>query len=259
MKHRDSIILAALLTACALGFISCASHPVKNSDSQPSVSVLKSEQESNPYPSTTTADTAAPAASTDSTASTAAPVPNYASQAVAITTATSSSSENLLALLLLMLALLVLWISLRQMRKNKKQAASSVLVPPHKKVLTPAIGSLRNGILMTSAGATHLLHAKNNYNPNIVPVNHKEDIYVAAFYYDQIHKMHFAPNTTIQKVTGWAAYQCQISEEYLEEVYLTIRDYFAPLSATAHIAHFVPRHRKHLELDVKVLARMRVR
>jgi hypothetical protein len=252
MKHRDSILFAVVLMAVALGFISCASHPVKNTE-QPSVSVLKSEQESNPYPSHATAAQAVPASSLT------AALPHYAAKAVAITTAVSSTGENVLSLLLLILALLVLWATLRQLRKNKKPAARRVLIAPPAKVIPPTGNLIHNGVLITSAGPAHLLHAKHNYHPNIVPVDHKDDIIIAAFYYDQIHKMHFAPNTTIKKVAGWAAYQCQISEEYLEEVYLTIRDYFAPLRDTAHVAHFVPRHRKHLELDVKVLARMRVR
>jgi hypothetical protein len=251
VKHRDSIIFAVVLIAVALGFISCASHPVKSSE--PSVSVLKSEQESNPYPSHTTATTAIPASSTTEA------LHHYAGKVVAATTAVSSSGENILSLLLLILALLVLWATIRQLRKNKKPAASPALIAAPRKVITPTGNSIRNGVLITSAGPTHLLYAKHNYHPNIVPVNHKDDIIIAAFYYDQIHKMHFAPNTTIKKVAGWAAYQCQISEDYLEEVYLTIRDYFAPLRETAHVAHFVPRHRKHLELDVKILARMRVR
>jgi len=258
VKHRIPVLTMALfLIVGALGFISCASHPVKTSE-QPSVSVLKSEQESNPYPSNTTSGASAPVVTRNSTASNASPLPHYASQVVAATTAVSSTGENILALLLLLLALLVLWATVRQIRKNKKPASRPALIAPQHKVITPTGSSIRNGVLFTSAGPTHLLHAKHNYHPNIVPVNHKDDIMIAAFYYDQIHKMHFAPNTTIKKVAGWAAYQCQISEEYLEEVYLTIRDYFAPLRETAHVARFVPRHRKHLELDVKVLARMRV-
>jgi hypothetical protein len=127
-----------------------------------------------------------------------------------------------------------------------------VLVAPPK-ILTPRSESLHDGVLVTRSGAVHVLHAKHNYRP-IIPADLRNDIMVTAFYYDNIHKMHFAPNTTIKKITGWAAYQCQISEEYLQAVYLTLRDHFSPLRATAHLARFVPRHRKHLKLDVKVMA-----
>jgi hypothetical protein len=250
LKNRTSLIsLTFCVIAGTLGFMSCASHPIKSSP--PSTSVLHSEQESNPSPTyhkaTGTADQASSAAAT---------LPQYAAKVVAATTAFSAFGENVMALLLLLMALLLLWAALRQLRRREKSNIPTPLIIP-RKAITPPAPSLRNGVLITRAGPAHLLQAKHNYHP-IVPVNHKDDIWITAFYYDQIKKMHFAPTTTIKKVAGWAAYQCEISEESLQEVYLTIRNHFEPLRDTAHVARFVPRHRKHLELDVKVLGRIRV-
>jgi hypothetical protein len=239
LKHLIPVFVLFLIGG-ALGFISCASHPLKNA--APSVSVSKTQLESRqPASGQTRPD-----------ALTASTQPNIAAKMIEITTDFSSSGENSLSLLLLILALLLLWASLRQLRRNPKPAPPLLLAAPTR-VLTSPKESLHNGVLLTSAGAVHLLHAKHNYRP-IVPANIKNDIWVAAFYYDDMYRMHFAPNTTIKKVTGWAAYQCQISEEYLKEVYLTLRDQFSPLRETAHIARFVPRHRKHLKLEVRVMA-----
>jgi len=249
VKHlKPALALALCLILSALGFLSCASHPLKIAS--PSADVIKTQSESRQFASN----------KTNRTASTASAQPRTPAQMIAATaaaaTALSSSGENSLALLLLILALLLLGASLRQLRRSPKPAPSLTLLAPPR-LLAPPSESLRDGVLVTRSGAVHLLHAKHNYRP-IVPANIKNDIWVTAFYYDDIHKMHFAPNTTVRKVTGWAAYQCQISEEYLQEVYLTLRDHFSPLRATAHITRFVPRHRKHLKLDVRIMAKMRV-
>ena len=70
--------------------------------------------------------------------------------------------------------------------------------------------------------------------------------------------MHFSPNTTIKKVTAWAIYQFEISEEDHKDAYLAIRGYSAPLIGNAHLGRFVMHDTTKLELDVKTLTRVSV-
>jgi len=103
----------------------------------------------------------------------------------------------------------------------------------------------------------HLLEAKNPLH-KIYHVHPQKEIGVKAFFNGQEHQMHFSPATSIKKITAWASYQCELSNQNTSDVYLAIRGYSAPLIDTAHLGRYVEHDKNKLELDVMTLPRVNV-
>ena len=263
MKHISSIIaITLLLGAGALGFTSCASNEVKNPET-PATS-LKSEPDSAadsnelapsvsivPQQARSYSNKPLPASHA------ASPVQPLAAAVVMVSPAPAKTGysfwdSNWWPWLLLLAALLILVKATEPLwaRNRKKEMAAEL-------ALARETGLTDEGILVQGAGIAPVVLAKKN---RWVPVmafskNTFKEIAVTAFYNGKEHKMHFSPTTTVKKVTAWAAYQCEIFDLNRTEVYLAIRGYSAPLTATAHIGRFVIHDKHHLELDVMTFAK----
>jgi hypothetical protein len=275
VKNKIPLLTMILLGAMALGFTSCAGEQVK--EPLPPVTSLNSEPafpsdtnelgevnarnaplvSANPLPSQAQPRSAASAYLAIPVVSAAAPM------AVDVHSGFNWSAEDLLSLIFLLLALLVLAAALRDQSRTRHS---------HRMVL-PEGGFTPIGFLAREpALPAETITAKDTpapFSPYRPPdakrplskvhfIHPQKEIIVTAFFNGREHQMHFSPNTTIKKVTAWAIYQFEISEEDHKDAYLAIHGYSAPLINTAHLGRYVMHGKTKLELDVKTITRVSV-
>jgi hypothetical protein len=279
------------LTACASNQAKNPLPPVTSLNSEPTP-FLETNQPApaaplaahSPHVNTSAPEPAPPAANTYSAVIAPASAAIVMSPAPVNPQQNRGLSETNWFWIILLLALLVLMAALQeiQARKKKREAdqigvllshkeppvnettarntASGELVPDDKKI-SPFHKVIRSASRIrhfSPKNALLFLKTKKNSlveNHFINPSLAQKEVRVTAFYNDQIHKMHFSRGTTIKKVTGWAAYQFEIAQEDVPEMYLTIHGYFSPLDINAHLGRFIPHHENNLELDVRILAK----
>jgi hypothetical protein len=281
LKNTASILTILFLGSCVLCFTSCASEQVKGplppvksepisaSDTNELAPSASNVRTANSYPSKSLAPSQAvhthPAASAYPAVSASAPM------VVDIQTFSNWGGEGLLALLLWLLALLVTAAALRHRFRYHGGKMMAV----------PQAGFARIGLLTDDAPPAGTVSAKktpsasalspdesapsspyylevNRNRPTAHDVHAQKEIIVTAFFNGREHRMHFSRATTIKKVTAWAIYQFEISEEDHKDAYLAIHGYSAPLIGTAHLGRYVMHDKTKLELDVKTITRVTV-